>query len=334
MRKFLTSTPLIIGSVISASVLFSPSVVADELAPLHQRLVNMGSDAQNLNYRGEFILQQGVQVKSYGITHVYSQIDDLERIRVIGLEDNPSEIIKVGDTLFTINTRITGDKREQLIRESDDDKAPTPDLLAKGIRHYEIQRVKTRQVAGRPCDWIQIRPIKNDRLQHGFCLDQEHNLALKTETRRLDGQLIEGMRFIDIEFNPVVKSEIFNPPSTNSAYSATLSSKIEQQDDTPASLPINLQWIPPGFEQVLARQYVKPSGNAVSRFLFSDGFSSFSVFVEACESEVEQQMRHAGSTTLIVKSLSNEAGELQRVTLAGELPPATLQKISEQLLYP
>lgn len=316
MRKF---------AYVMTFLLFSSHALANDSLP--KRIIDMNEDSKKLDYRGNFILQQGESIKSYSILHVYS--GDKEKMRITDLENTQSEIIKNGDKFICIQSKENGEKKvEQVLQGAGKNISPSKSLLAQGIRHYDIQHLGERQVAGRFCDMVKITPLKKDRLQHMFCLDKEYNLALKTETRSLDNELLESIQFISLDFNPLIKSEQFIIPNQSSNYNLSTADSLTE-DHAPLSVQVN--WLPDGFRQVTSRQYEKANGVLVMRYIFSDGFSSFSLFTESSDKQIKPMTRHVGSTTIISRAVQAEDNSFKKVTLTGELPSNILDKVSQNI---
>jgi len=95
------------------------------------------------------------------------------------------------------------------------------------------------------------------------------------------------------------------------------------------------QWVPRGFDRY--RSNISPAmrdRDRVDATIYTDGFATFSVFVQAMPNRrVVNFERRNGATAVVTRTLQGPMGKNQLVTVVGEVPAATARKIATDMLY-
>ena len=85
-------------------------------------------------------------------------------------------------------------------------------------------------------------------------------------------------------------------------------------------------WIPPGFAFVGQRQV----RNHIDMLMYTDGLTTFSVFIEVASGAIPEGVAQRGATLAVMDSLSY-ANKNYRITVVGEIPVVTAQKIAQNI---
>ena len=88
-------------------------------------------------------------------------------------------------------------------------------------------------------------------------------------------------------------------------------------------------WLPAGFTLVKSQYRQSPdSGNFVLSRMYSDGLASFSVFFESIDNlDIDGSRRQLGPTAVVSRKVEQGA-EVLMVTVVGEIPIATAERIA------
>lgn len=317
------NTPVFAVTIALLMTLFSTSSLA-ESTDLPSRIMSMGQVQQSITYEGSLIYTRGKDVASYRIHH--TNVNGEELLRMRRLENGQSDIVQKGDTFYCIHKK----NKEMSIAEFSDARPQTlslkPDLIARGIRHYDIEQQGEGTVAGRKCVWVSLMPMNGDRLNHRFCLDNKYDFALSSEIFTKQKEFLEKMSYIDIRFANKIDPVIFEMKA--GADEELIRKNITSQDLNKA-IPVALNFLPEGFEQISSKSRKHPTGRMIDTYLYSDGFSSFTIFIEdanilqkALKTFDSLKIRRMGSTTMISRPLGQK-----KISVVGEMPAQTLKRI-------
>lgn len=311
-----------ITCVIALTFLLSHSALANDLPT---RIMSMGQTQATITYEGSLIYTRSSEMASYKIYH--TNIDNKEYLRMRRLENGQSDIVQKGNTFFCIHKKNKATSVAEFSNARPQSFSLNSDLIARGIRFYDIEQENSGIVAGRKCDWVSLTPINKDRLTHKFCVDAEHNFALSSEMYSSNRQLLEKMSFVDIKFTQSIDSSIFE---MQAGADEELIRKNITSKDSSKPIPITLSWLPAGFEHIASKERKHPTGRMIDTYLYSDGFSSFTVFVEKPHAVQrafgkpfdKMKIKRMGSSTMVSRPLAS-----YKVSVVGELPTEILKKI-------
>ena len=87
-----------------------------------------------------------------------------------------------------------------------------------------------------------------------------------------------------------------------------------------------LGWVPPGFAFAGQRKV----RNQIDMMMYTDGLTTFSVFIELAAGVTPEGVASRGATLAVMDSLSHQ-GARYRVTVVGEIPVVTAQKIAQNI---
>lgn len=322
LRTFLFLSPLIFtlnlqaqeanpsssGDSMSASA--SQSVEVDKL------LQKMASVPHTLNYQGSFTYQHkdNPSLQSFRIIHWVK--DGVEHERLQHLNGPEREFLRSGKA---VGCESLGD---QLLQ------GKISQLGANIARMDQLYRFEIRgpeRVAGREATALLALPLDGYRHSSLLTIDNETGLVLKSWLVDESAQPLERYQFIDLDLTPNLAS-IEQLPAAKIQKETT----AQVTDCNPSGVKQpqqwQLAWVPPGFAFVGERQV----RDQIDMMMYTDGLTTFSVFVEATTDAIPEGVAQRGATLAVMDSLSYQ-GKRYRITVVGEIPVVTAQKIAQNI---
>lgn len=293
---------------VSASVNQSP-----EVAKLLQK---MASVPHTLNYQGSFTYQHkdNPSLQSFRIIHWVE--NGVEHERLQHLNGTEREFVRSGKA---IGCESLGD---QLLQ------GKISQLGANLARMDELYRFEIRgpeRVAGREATALLALPLDTYRHSSLLTIDNETGLVLKSWLVDESARPLERYQFIDLDLSPDMKSIQQQPPAK-----LQRSATSQLGDCNPVELKESerwkLAWVPSGFAFVGQRQV----RNQIDMLMYTDGLTTFSVFIEAATGAIPEGVASRGATLAVMDSLSYQ-GKSYRITVVGEIPVVTAQKIAQNI---
>lgn len=287
-------------------------------------LTEMSQAVKNRDYRGTVVYLRDKKAETMRVFHARKQ--GTEKERVVALNSPMREVIRSDNevTCYLPDARLVYVSRYRAHRsflvqvpENLDKNAPFYDYLLAG-REYVIQ--KESQV-------IELKPKDEFRYGRRIWVDLDTKLPLKFELFNENAELVEQMMFTDLE---VVDSM----PDESLVVSANLDTAEWEVRDGESLTDVNPAWsfngVPEGFQQVFYRRSIMPTDKqAVEHILFSDGFSTVSVYVdEPGKDNVSSYQKQWGSIHSYSRLLDG-----YQVTVLGAVPSKTVQAIGDGISY-
>ncbi|KHF24450.1 MucB/RseB C-terminal domain-containing protein [Solemya velum gill symbiont] len=279
-------------------LLFTPAVAQDEATTLLDR---MTQTVRNLNYEGDFVYQTGEVLNAMHIVH--SVREGFEKEHLSTLTGPKREIIRDDYTI----TRLTPDKERPSVSERRRSHLPTlasfdPERLAS---LYRIEVIGDERVAGRPVTLVAVMPKDAFRYGHRLYLDKETALPLRRVVVDRKGATISQMMFTTIEI-----SEMDTQP--------------QEVSETPVeAVEYDGEWsfdgIPAGFIIELY-SHTEPAGQARDHFVFSDGITRLSLYIENGSGGQDNRQTSVGGVGILSTKVDGH-----KLTVVGEAPLDTLK---------
>lgn len=290
--------------------------------------------AQRLSYAGTFVYQQGSQIRSSRITHVFDGRSELEKLEV--LDGVPREYVRTNDEIVSylpqaralrIEKRVTQDVFPAIIG------APPAELAA----HYEMSLGTTARIAGFTADSVRLQP--KDRLRYGYTLwfERSSGLLLRAQTMADSGDIIEQISFTQLEIGRIDRSRV--KPGVADTRGWRVENAVIKGVDLAAW---SVRALPPGFRKVReirrmvsdrvktgsAAGSAEPSAREVSQIVFSDGLASISVFIEPVSQSRTEGSTRQGAMHVVAK----RQGEFW-LTIVGEVPSEVIRNVANSIEY-
>lgn len=278
----------------------------------------------NLSYVGTFVYQQGEHSETSRITRLADAHGNIEKLEA--LDGEPREILRTNDAVrcYLPNSRIVKVDRRF-------DRRGFPTLLQGEIggltQNYTVALGGSERIAGYSCQVVVLTP--KDDLRYGYRLwaDANSGMLLKALTFDDRGRTVEQFTFTQLTIGKVTPAEV-KPQSTTAAW------HIEDAEVAPVNLERkgwSVQSVLPGFRKVVEVRRTLHSSRIVEQVVYSDGLAAVSVFIEPVTEQdkpVRTGLASLGATNIYTREVANHL-----VTVVGEAPAASVQRIAETVNY-
>ncbi len=288
------------------------TVVANvEVASLLQKMATV---PKTLNYQGSFTYQHkdNPALQSFRVMHWVE--GGVEHERLQHLNGPAREFVREGKVLGcdTLGTRLLQGKIRQFGAN-----------LARLDQLYKFEVRGPERVAGREATALLALPLDQFRHSALLSIDNETGLVLKSWLVDESARPLERYQFIDLDLNPEIAS--LKQPVAKVHRNARVAAECNPEA-LKQSQHWQLGWVPPGFvfvDQRLVRQ-------KIDMLMFTDGLTTFSVFIEQAEGVIPEGVAQRGATLAVMGDLSFQ-GKSYRVTVVGEIPVVAAQKIAQNI---
>ena len=194
---------------------------------------------------------------------------------------------------------------------------PKP-ILSRVEKHYHIALVGEERIADRVSVRLDIEPLDNLRYGHRLWLDRQTGLPLKRVLIDGNGQVLETFQMTRLESPELYQDAI------------TFASPRET-----SSGPWQTGWLPPGYLRLPSYSALGVEKSPMGHYLYSDGLSSFSLFIEPLEETGDTLLpglHRLGVSHAVVRHL--RLGEqIMQIVVMGEVPPRVLGRVAARLGY-
>ncbi|WP_407315484.1 MucB/RseB C-terminal domain-containing protein [Pseudomonas sp. nanlin1] len=309
--RALPLTALVLGGCLSVAAHAEPDA--------SQWLNRMAKAEQLQSYQGTFVYDRSGSFSTHDIWHLVQNGKVSER--VLQMDGAPLEIVRSND----LTQCVTGSL------DAGVDSAPKPserklDPL-KLMSWYDLSVAGTSRVAGREAVVVKLAPKDQYRFGFEWHLDKASAVLLKSLLLDEKSRLLERFQFTRL--NPVAPTPAQLQPSADCKPIAIAAPGAASPSVEPALAPWHAEWLPAGFELVQSHMIKGLGGKGqVTRLLYDDGLSRFSVFVESLNGTTSNDIRtQVGPTAAVSRRLTTPSGELM-VTVVGEIPLGTAERIA------
>lgn len=290
------------------------TTVSVQSAEVSHLLHKMATVPQTLNYQGSFTYQHkdNPTLQSFRVLHWVE--DGVEHERLQHLNGPAREFVRKGKALNcnTLGTQLLQGKISQVGHN-----------LARMDDLYKFEIRGPERVAGREATALLALPLDQFRHSSLLSIDNETGLVLKSWLVDDAARPLERYQFVDLELNP--SPDTFSQPLAETHKNATADAECNPQAIKQPEL-WRLAWIPPGFAFAGERRVQQK----IDMLMYTDGLASFSVFIEPTEGAIPEGVAQRGATLAVMNAL-NYRGKAYRITVVGEIPVATAQKIAQNL---
>lgn len=294
-------------------------------------LKKIQSSAQKLNYSGTFVYQQGSQVRTSRITHIFNGKNELEKLEI--LDGKPREYIRNNEEIacyvpenksIRVEKRITKDVFPAIL-------GANPTDLAE---HYNLKKGETGRVAGFDCQAIILEPKDNLRYGYKLWAEKSTGLLLKAQTLNEKNEVVEQIAFTQLSIGHIDPSRV--KPSFPNTHGWRVENAV--MSDTNLS-GWSVKEIPAGFKKIRemkrlitdtapAADNAAPTQREVSQIVYSDGLAAISVFIESgTQSRTEGSMQQ-GAMNIVGKRQGD-----YWLTVVGEVPATAIKQVSNSIEF-
>jgi len=274
----------------------------------------MSVSLRNVDFQGSFIYQHDGRTDALRIFH---QGGADERERLISLNGARGEIIRSGQTITCVQPGVAptlfANRAEMRLLPL------VPNVRELGAQ-YALTVVGDDRVAGYDARVVDISPRDPWRYGYRLWLERDNQLLLRSAVLDAARRPLEQFMFVALDVGT-------RPSDTDLLPSSDVGSAVAPADEVAvATRPLwTVTDAPAGFRLVRTQ---KPSGSAsgAEHLVYTDGVASVSVYIEP----------HADSAPVAAESTivrgvlsihSRDAGGV-RVTVLGDVPPATVQAMA------
>ncbi|HEY5801501.1 MAG TPA: MucB/RseB C-terminal domain-containing protein [Burkholderiaceae bacterium] len=297
-------------------------------------LAKIQTSARKRNYSGTFVYQQGQQMRTSRIVHVWDGKNEVEKLEI--LDGAQREFIRTDKQVVCY---VPATKTKRIERRTSQDLFPSV-LASAGadLRDaYVIRQQGESRVAGYAVQSLLLQP--RDQWRYGYRLwaEKKTGLLLKMETLDDQGAVLEQIAFTELNMHGVDRKD------AASSFTGTERWRVESaylEDGPPSGW--TAAWLPPGFKKIqevkrLVSEATTPIsgeksqgnlGRIVTQIVYSDGLAAVSVFVEP-----KGQHRVEGSVRQGAIHITGKRHGDFWVTTVGEAPAAAIKKIAESIQF-
>ena len=307
-----------------------------------QWLDRMALAVDNLSYRGTLVQMRANQIEAYEVIRRVSPqgIDE----RIYALNGPKRELVRNGNQMSTnvdyAGVGVLPGFQQRLM--------PNQPLsqLARLEDAYELTLGEIERVADHEAQRIDIRPKDGFRYGQRLWLEVNTGMLLRSVTLSPQGQSLGEQVFVTIDIGAQISDREISaatPTAPISSSGATtsngLSEDITKTIDASPSVSVSRRsgllrplWGPkqvPQFYHLVDANHGRSRDNtAFDHLLFSDGLSSFSIYIDhAPVRPVGTKLEAVGS----VHILSGMMG-LRQFTIMGQVPAETVEYVGRQLV--
>jgi sigma-E factor negative regulatory protein RseB len=314
-------------------VLLAAPASAEELTPA-QWLDMMNRGFLEASYDGIFSYFSGDDLSTLRVVHTVT--NGVQRERLVHLNGAPREIVRTGDEVECILR--PGD--EILALESSIPSGPFARAFSRAFEgvsdNYTLSLHGTDRVANREAVRLAVMPRDAQRYGFRLWLDKGTGLLLRSELVDMKGTKLEIFQFATLKVGGPISEQDLAPESGVGA----LTSHMSLESAVPAErrkVSWHAEWVPDGFTMASWDIRRTPSSlKSVDTLMYSDGLAAFSVFIEDMpESGASALVSRSGATVAVSEVVMGgpEDAVHHLVTVVGEIPTATAQRIAQSIRY-
>ena len=317
------------------------AAVADNAEPVSQWLDRMALAVETLDYRGTLVQIRGGEMNAF---EVIRRVDEQGiQERVYALNGPAQELVRDDDQY---QSTLSGSPRDWYRADLQNRLMAHQPLnqLADLASAYELRLSGTDRVAGLPAQRIDIWPKDRFRYAQRLWLHAKTGMWLRSMVLDAEGRVLQEQGFVQLELGATVTDSDLapqtkvadtaptqTPPTTNA--SADEASESARQPARTSGILRPLwapEQLPKHFRLINASHGRSDDNSAFDHLLFSDGLSSFSVYIDhAPQHAVQTRLSAVGP----VHILSGMMGPRQ-FTIMGQVPAQTVEFVGRQFMAP
>ena len=285
----------------------------------------MASAVGSTDYQGTVIRHQRGQSEALKVVHKI--VDGVVNERVSSQEGNGLEIIRIGNDVHC----ILPDKKSVLVEGWNNQStlfASLPRSEVANAPQYDLSVLREGRIAGRKAVLLAVRPHDEYRYGHRIWLDKSTGFPLQTETRNLNGELIQEVKFADISIGGNIAEDALKPSVSLDGFT------WYKERDRYQAVEVETDWacddLPAGFRPVSTKTE-QPSGTngdseGTTHIVYSDGVANVSVFIATATEEEAAGWAILGASNSYTAEIDG-----YQVTAVGEVPGVTVQRIASSM---
>lgn len=289
------------------------------------------------NYDGVFVLRIGSQRDTMRIIHRVK--DGRMSERLVSTDGSGREFVRNGPewVAYYPDRRIA--VAEQRNRPSGFI-AALNGLSKETENFYEIRYLERQRLQGVNTRVISVRPRDGLRYGYRFWIDEKTGMPFRTQLETAGNEIIEEISFITLTLPASIDDEMLKPDVDATGFRWLRRDTPSQHNTVGVAFVPSPELLPAGFRVTIANGPIGSDGGPRTRFIISDGLAWVSVFVEAAGPTGEKpggKSSHGlhpppeGAVQMGASAAYTLRQEGHRITVVGEVPPATVKAIAESL---
>lgn len=311
--------------------------VTAQAADVHDWLERMSRAQKEQNYRGVLIYGNHQRWETLQLAHAVRQGVEYERL--LHLTGAPREVIRQGHDVTCIHP---GEHMMRFNVQANPLKRDFAYQHAAPDAYYGFTLGQQNRVAGRLAQRIDVTPKDGYRYGYQLWLDRDSGLLLRSDLVDARQQVLERFQFAAIEIGVALADSDFQPQSQGHRLAAHMAS--HESTDVLEQQRWQIGWLPRGF-MVAASQVRAQNGNALNHpaadsgqgtlatLMYTDGLAAITVFVDDASGEPPMPLmkQRWGATAAVVSYLNTDERQY-RISVVGEVPLLTLEKIATSVM--
>ena len=296
-------------------LLSAPLLWADEA---EDRLARMIQAQASQSYQGTFVYERQGSFVAHQLWR--RALDGQLRERLLQLDGMPRESLSENGRVLCMTgsaDELQLPQRQQMLTHLD--------AQALSV-HYQPRLLGSNRIAGREVEELALLPRDPHRYAMQLSLDRQTGLPLRSLLLGAQGQLLERLQFTEIQLQAPADEQ--------------LQAVGDCRDIEPLAAARDAQvwradWLPPGFVALATWRRSSPlGGQELLTQVYGDGLASMSVFIEPLrEAQAGDAHSQAGPTAINSRQHSTPQGQFM-VTVLGEVPPATVERVALSMRAP
>jgi len=270
---------------------------------------------QKQSYQGSFVYERNGSFSSHDIWHRVQ--DGKVSERLLQLDGTAQEIVRVDGKVQCVSGALASGVSNL------PDAAPRMLDPLKLMSWYDLSVQGKSRVAGRDAVIVSLSPRDQHRYAFELHLDRKTGLPLRSLMLNEKGQLLERFQMTSLDTD--------NLPTDAQLHASAACKPVERVANTRTEAVAGWRsdWLPPGFELINSTVRRDPSrDSAVSSLMYDDGLARFSVFLEPVKEDASADVRtQLGPTSAVSRRLNTPKGKVM-VTVVGEIPLGTAERIA------
>lgn len=305
MRAF-AFLSLLVGSCVALPVL-----AANSSPEAGKWLSKLAQAERQRNYQASFIYERNGSFSSHQIWHLVHDGTSIERL--FRLDGDVQEVVRVDGRVSCASGDLTS-----AVSAPGNSSANILDPL-KLMSWYDLRVIGESRVAGRDAITLSLAP--RDPHRYGFDLDVDRQTGLPLRSLMVNekGQMLERYQVVSLDTRQAPDAADLQG---SSACKPLASTPIRKKA---ALVEWRSEWLPAGFELVGS---TRAQGAGPSSLMYDDGLARFSVFLEPVAAADGKDIRtQLGPTAAVSRHLATARGDML-VTVVGEIPLGTAERIA------
>ncbi|MFF5864952.1 MucB/RseB C-terminal domain-containing protein [Pseudomonas sp. NPDC012596] len=302
-------------SLLIGSCMTVPALAANSSPEASEWLNKLAQAEQKQSYQGSFVYERNGSFSSHDIWHRVQ--DGKVSERLLQLDGTAQEIVRVDGKVQCVSGALASGV------SSLPDAAPRMLDPLKLMSWYDLSVQGKSRVAGRDAVIVSLSPRDQHRYGFELHLDRKTGLPLRSLMLNEKGQLLERFQMTSLDTD--------NLPTDAQLHASAACKPVERvaSAKTEAVAGWRSDWLPPGFELINSTVRRDPTrDSAVSSLMYDDGLARFSVFLEPVKEDASADVRtQLGPTSAVSRRLNTPKGKVM-VTVVGEIPLGTAERIA------